>query len=173
VSSAVAAINPTLRVYRTDHSQIGLDKLFNLRAYAAPPPTSDADAGCADCAHGEVNHAHAHGHHAHGITTTTIPLPLLSAAQFADLNDFLEEFIWAGKLQVGGKEVQWDGERPEILRTKGYLAVDGAEKVVQGVADLFEIREAVGSGDATPKLVFIGRRVDARLGEVVRARLGL
>ncbi|KLT46092.1 cobW-domain-containing protein [Cutaneotrichosporon oleaginosum] len=172
VASAVAAINPTLRVYRTDHSQIGLEKLFNIQAYAVPPPTSAAD-GCAECAHSDVNHAHTHGHHAHGITTTTIPLPHLTAQQFAELHDFLEEFIWAGKLLVDGADVVWDGERPEILRTKGYLVIDGVEKVVQGVADLFEIRPALGSGNAEPKLVFIGRRVDTRLGEVVRARLGL
>lgn len=48
--------------------------------------------------------------------------------------------------------------------------------MVQGVADLFEIRDvkAAASGeDVEPKLVFIGRRVDARLGDVVRAHLDI
>ncbi|BEI96177.1 hypothetical protein CcaverHIS631_0111260 [Cutaneotrichosporon cavernicola] len=172
VTAAVAAINPTLRVYRTDHSQIGLDKLFNLRAYAAAPTAIEECSDCISHTHTK-GHAHTHGHHSHGITTTTIPLPPLSAEQFAALNDFLEEFIWAGKLLVDSKPVSWDGEPPEILRTKGFMLVDGEEKVVQGVADLFDIQPAVGSGDAQPKLVFIGRRVDSRLGDVVRARLGI
>lgn len=182
VSAAVAAINPTLRVHRTERAQIPLEALFNVRAYTAPPPAEAALACCEAedhaLSHGDSHdhaaHAHAHGEHAHGITTTTIPLPTLSQKQFDALNDFLEEFLWAGKVD------KWEGELPEILRTKGYLEIEGGgEKVVQGVADLFEIRDvsnaaARGEGEkVSPKLVFIGRRVDGRLGEVVRARLGL
>lgn len=151
-----------------------------MRAYNAPPPTSDSPdcAGCDGVGHAHAAHAHTHGHHAHGITTTTIPLPTLSAAQFAALNNFLEEFIWGSALprRPDGSAEQWEGEEPEILRTKGYLRLEGGgERVVQGVADLFEIRDvkAASAEEVEPKLVFIGKRVDARLGDVVRAHLGV
>lgn len=176
VGDAVSAINPTLRVHRTERAQIGLDELFNLRAYNAPPPTSTLE--CTACEEGHSHAEHAHGTHAHGITTTSIPLPTLSAAQFAALNNFLEEFIWGGALprRPDESDEEWEGEQPEILRTKGYLRLEDGERVVQGVADLFEIRDVTSNqntGEVQPKLVFIGRRVDARLGDVVRAHLGI
>ncbi|WOO76744.1 COBW domain-containing protein 1 [Vanrija pseudolonga] len=173
VADSVADINPTLRVFETVKSRMPLDSLFNLKAYtsgaaAALPETESC------CANGEHDHDHAHGHRS-AISTVSIPLPVLSASQWDKLNGFLEALLWDGEERPPGLQ----DPLPDVLRTKGYARLeDGSERVVQGVADMFEVTTPRGgkrSGDPepSPKMVFIGRNVDERLGYALRSHVGI
>lgn len=104
--------------------------------------------------------------------------------QFDALNTFLETFLWDGRVPPlpdgSASGAHWEGAVPEILRTKGYAILeDGSARVIQGVADIFDVRSSSAedvkdtSGDPKPKIVFIGRGVDARLEAVVRSFLGI
>lgn len=175
VENVVRDINPTLRVYRTTKSQIDLKELFDLRAYAAAPALSAITAAttkpscCDGAAHADHDN-HDHSVHNSGITTVLIPLPTLSSEQHAQLNDFLEQLLWKNILPGGG-------EAPEILRCKGYIKLDdGKEMVLQGVTDLFELKEVSSKGgeeQVEGKVVFIGRGVDERLRGALRQHLGI
>lgn len=174
VADSVADINPTLRVFETVKSRMPLDSLFNLKAY-----TSGAAAALPEatpcCANGEHDHDHAHGHRS-AISTVSIPLPVLTASQWEKLNGFLEALLWDGEERPPGLQ----DPLPDVLRTKGYARLeDGSERVVQGVADMFEVTTPRGgskrSGEAepSPKMVFIGRNVDERLGKALRSHVGI
>lgn len=164
-------------MHKTTKSQIDLGELFDLRAYSAPPPLTlgssasiardhhhDADGQCADgrCEKSTVHNS--------GISTILIPLPELDTAQFDRLNDFLEVLMWTSV--IPGAEA---GPTPEILRLKGLIKLkDGSEKVLQGVADLFEFK-AVSNPSAessSGKVVFIGRRIDDRLKDALYKHVG-
>lgn len=175
VETAVRGINPTLRVYRTTKSQIDLKELFDLRAYTAAPSLSavapsTATVACCDASEHDGHDHHDHSVHNSGITTVLIPLPTLSEEQHAKLNDFLEQLLWKNVLPGGG-------DAPEILRCKGYIKLDGGkEMVLQGVTDLFELKEVSSKGgeeEVEGKVVFIGRRVDERLSVALRQHLGI
>ncbi|TXT15955.1 hypothetical protein VHUM_00458 [Vanrija humicola] len=174
VAESVAGINPTLRVFETVKSRMPLDSLFNLRAYtsgaaAALPETT------ACCADGEHNHEHAHGHRS-AIATVAVPLPVLTTPQWERLNGFLEALLWDGEERLPGL----GDPLPDVLRTKGYARLeDGSERVVQGVADMFEVttpRASAtpgGEDEPSPKMVFIGRNVDERLQHALRSHVGI
>ena len=73
-----------------------------------------------------------------------------------------------------------DGEAIEgldILRTKGYFKVEGGgEYVIQGVTDIFEIKEVgakAGGEEVQGKLVFIGRGVGQGLRTAFDAFVGI
>jgi hypothetical protein len=167
-------------------------------------------------------HSHPHPPHYDGITTALIPLPNLSPTQFDALHTILESLLWGrklpesphlpklGKLGHGassstmsrtlsvssglGGDVVAPGPEIEILRTKGLIRrADGREYVLQGVTDLFEIKELhkkhphphAPDGRHTepeeraheqhvePKIVFIGKGVDHRLNESLHTWLNL
>jgi G3E family GTPase len=175
VETVVRGINPTLRVYRTTKSQIDLKELFDLRAYTAAPPLSSLSTLTVkpSCCNGDKHEGHDHHHHSvhnSGITTVLIPLPTLSEQQHAQLNDFLEQLLWKGVLPRGGNA-------PEILRCKGYIKLqDGRELVLQGVTDLFELKEVASKNEEAQvegKVVFIGRRVDEGLASALQQQLAI
>lgn len=94
-----------------------------------------------------------------------IPLPTLSSQQHAKVERFLESLLWEQRLPDLADRI----EGLDILRTKGYCKVeDGSEYVVQGVTDIFEMKQVSetqrGKGEEiTGKLVFIGRGVGPEL----------
>jgi G3E family GTPase len=187
--------------------------MFDLRAYSvsdtglpywlSPPSPNEPHR---EISHQDHVHTHgkAHRHdpshpHHNGIRTTLIPLPSLSSSQFDALNTFLEYLLWQRKLpsiasvapitekhsQISGTASTETAEAPEVLRTKGLVrrADNGKEYILQGVTDLFELKEIArpasvggvageertGGGDEREesriegKVVFIGRGVDKRL----------
>ncbi|WVQ83126.1 hypothetical protein IAT38_005264 [Cryptococcus sp. DSM 104549] len=217
VESTIRSLNPTLRVHRTTNSRgAPLKDMFNIRAFSDSAGTGVRDvvddrpagevvgARGEACAKGECNgHDHEHGH-AHGedgethhsrITTALIPLPPLSDAQYSRLTEFLESLLWELRYpaESGGPTnttttSATDADVPEILRTKGYIPLqDGREFVLQGVADLFELKEleardrgkegvlpsGEGEGAKRGKVVFIGRGVDGEVGERLKRFVGL
>lgn len=154
IEKRVKGINPTLRVYKTVQSQVPLPKLYHLQAFSESTLLGGQQGdGCSGCTDG----SHDHSHHTDGISTVTLPLPRqISFDQFQNLEQFLQDILWKSPT----KKSKYD-----ILRTKGYMRVDTegkiVEKVVQGVADLFDIKDAQANAvDVKPKLVFIGRDLD-------------
>lgn len=86
------------------------------------------------------------------------------------MESFLQTLLWESRLPTG------EGiEGLDILRTKGYFKVEGgAEYVVQGVTDIFEIKEVgikAGGEEVQGKLVFIGRGVRQELRTAFEAYL--
>ena len=126
--------------------------------------------------------------HDNSITSTLIPLPPLSEAAFNELNDFLETVLWTDKLPSDPTGSLLSASGVEVLRIKGLIRRDdGREYVLQGVTDIFELKEMQhGSGkggesaqvqvqvqvQVQGKIVFIGRKVDL-LGEKLREHLQL
>lgn len=65
---------------------------------------------------------------------------------------------------------------PEILRTKGYITLqDGRAFVLQGVADLFELKEIDRAADheMEGKIVFIGKGVGEDLNRELQEWVGI
>lgn len=169
VASTVASINSTLRVHHTVKGNVPLAELFDLRAFTSPAIAAlEPSCGCSSADH---NHTHAHATGPNAVSTITVPLPILSTAQFDKLNAFLESLLWHRTLPSGG-------DAPDILRTKGYaLLDDGSARVIQGVWDLFEIRNLDPNANdekaPSPKVVFIGRGVDDKLVQAVKVYIGV
>lgn len=164
-------INPTLRLYKTTHSITPLEGLFDLRAYtSAPLPAPNIEAP--SHVHGDVEE---HKHFGQ-ITTITIPLPPLSTQQYNSLNRFLEDTLWTTSGTGESRPADEHGVKLDILRTKGLIRlVDGREYVLQGVTDVFELKEVVKDiGDdreSVGKVVFIGRGVGEKLRRDLLAAL--
>lgn len=130
----------------------------------------------------EHDHEHEHSSpttiHDNGITSTLIPLRPLSDSGFEKLGDFLESVLWGGHLPLkmtGGEKVSlgYNDDKEEgrggveVLRTKGLIRRDdGREYILQGVTDVFELKElpkvSSPSSSSMPsgKVVFIGRGVE-------------
>ena len=76
-----------------------------------------------------------------------------------------------------GKVEREDNKKKlEILRTKGYLKVqNGTEYVVQGVTDIFEMKEVTNrnTDEMGGKLVFIGRGVGLELQAAFKSFVGI
>nr|XP_031864282.1 uncharacterized protein CI109_000195 [Kwoniella shandongensis]KAA5531354.1 hypothetical protein CI109_000195 [Kwoniella shandongensis] len=176
VESTIRTLNPTLRVHHTTQSRMPLGDLFNIRAFSDSAGTGVRESQ-SQTPHNNHDHQYDHDHeHEHDdglphhskITTTLIPLPPLTSFQFAKTKEFLETLLWDRKYPSA--EGSKTNSAPEILRTKGYITLqDGTSHVLQGVVDLFELKEVPKSekekvGDG--KLVFIGRGV----GEELKAR---
>ncbi|EJT49137.1 cytoplasm protein [Trichosporon asahii var. asahii CBS 2479] len=170
IEKRVRSINPTLRVYKTEHSKVPLPKLYNLKAFSESTllggKQEDDSTSCAGCSDG----SHDHSHHTDGISTVTLPLPRqITFDQFQNLEKFLQDILWKSPT----KESKYD-----ILRTKGYMRVDVEgkmqEKVVQGVADLFDIKDAHATPEEVkPKIVLIGRDLDGPKKESLFREFGL
>lgn len=178
----VSNINPTLKVHETVHSRIELKELFGLGAYTSGSMIRNLSQEYGNGhsgihAHGEgEGHGHGNGHADDGISTITIPLPRLSSAEYDRLNGFLESLLWEGRLpNLNGKktmaETETEGEKGtalEVLRTKGLICTeDGKEWVIQGVTDIFEVKEVASEGGMEGKVVFIGKGLEG-LGESLK-----
>ncbi|RSH91096.1 hypothetical protein EHS25_010272 [Saitozyma podzolica] len=172
---------------------------FETQADPALAPASPQPRPPRRHSHGH-SHSHAHPPHYDGITTALIPLPNLSPTQFDALNTFLDSTMSRTRSVTSGLggdvnvDVPVPGPAPEILRTKGlFRRADGREYVLQGVTDLFEIKElhkkhphphrpdgrSTEPGEPAheqhvePKIVFIGKGVDHRLNESLHTWLNL
>ena len=115
-----------------------------------------------------MDHAHAQGPNA--VATVAIPLPPLTDAQFGRLYTSLESLLWKRTWPTDDPP-----PAPDILRPKGCAVLqDGSARLIQGVSDLFEIRELQDTGEVRPKVVFIGRGgVDDSLIENVQRFVGV
>ncbi|WVQ73137.1 hypothetical protein IAR50_002701 [Cryptococcus sp. DSM 104548] len=169
VESTIRELNPTLRVHHTTNSRAPLGEMFNLRAFSDAAGSGSAILReLADPASEPHVHSgscdHEHDQHHSKITTALVPLPPLSTAQYARLDEFLESLLWSGSYPSRDPAAE-KRDAPEILRTKGYIALqDGKAYVLQGVVDLFEMKEVKEGGEGEGekvegKVVFIGRGV--------------
>ncbi|WVR06406.1 hypothetical protein IAU60_003437 [Kwoniella sp. DSM 27419] len=194
VERTIRSLNPTLRVYHTTQSRMPLEGMFNLRAFSDPAALAEPGTSAVasekgtvtdaqrDCCNDEP-HSHAHAHaesensHLNGITTALIPLPPLATDQWARFNTFIESVLWEG--QYPSNSDLAGQTAPEILRTKGYIQLDdGRAHVLQGVADLFEMKELrkaaqESQAEVTGKVVFIGRDVGEGLSAALRQYVGV
>ncbi|WWC70858.1 uncharacterized protein I206_104810 [Kwoniella pini CBS 10737] len=193
VESTIRTINPTLRIHHTTHSKMPLSDLFNLRAFSDPTAlTSDIKPTVQEDQHQHKNkHDHDHEHfneeecnhpsHLNGISTITIHLPCLNQKQYFLLNEFLENLLWESKLP---KPKTNNKISFEILRSKGYIILKDERKfVLQGVADLFELKELplnsdnkkidVGEKEIEGKIVFIGKGVGEDIKNALIEFLGI
>lgn len=160
VEGVVRLLNPTLRIRRTVKSRIDLRELFDLHAFSDThrPPVGNDDHE--DDHEDEEDQEHEHDHPAPGrhgsISTVLVPFPPLSSEQYDRLNAFLESLLWNHRLPSGS-------DPPDILRSKGFIPLlDGRQYVLQGVTDLFELKEYTASSptpEARGKVVLIGRGV--------------
>jgi G3E family GTPase len=159
-----------LKIHHTVKSRIPLDSLFNIRAFSSDPT------GLPLLTSAPETHDHDHPHqtkaHYNDITTLHIPLPTLTPSQQEKLESFLQTLLWESRLPEGEAI-----EGLDILRTKGYSKVEGGgEYVIQGVTDIFEIKEVgakAGGEEVQGKLVFIGRGVGQGLRTAFAAFVGI
>ena len=144
VEERIRSINALARVVHTQHARIPGNELqgslLDLNAYTTftePPPSKG------------------HSHLDPTISTTTLTLPAFDVQKLSTLDDFLRGLLWEQDLAEKGYEIH---------RTKGRIVMtDGSVKVVQGVREIFEIKDALGDsvgGSDNSKLVFIGRGLD-------------
>ncbi|WVO23292.1 uncharacterized protein IAS62_004642 [Cryptococcus decagattii] len=178
VERAVRELNPTLRIHYTKKSQAPLSELFNIRAFtnSVTPAIKEVSAALDnDHQHSsDCGHSHESGellpHRNARIDTTLIPIPPLNPLQYNKLNTFLEFVLWSATFPVSSKIA------PEILRTKGYITLqDGRAFVLQGVADLFELKEIDRALDheMEGKIVFIGKGVEEDLNRELQEWVGI
>lgn len=91
----------------------------------------------------------------------TIPVPVLDAEQLPALDKWLRSILWDSVLPSpsGG----YEEESHEIHRLKARIPLtNGDLKIVQGVRDIFEIRDAPSeplSNNSEGKIVIIGKRL--------------
>lgn len=111
-----------------------------------------------------------------------IPLPTLSQDQHTKLERFLESLLWDQRIPSSVADDASKGKAGlEILRTKGFCKLDdGREYVVQGVTDIFEMKEvppssatSANGSDMGGKLVFIGRGVGEELQTAFNTFVGI
>ncbi|AFR95366.2 cytoplasmic protein [Cryptococcus neoformans C23] len=178
VERAVRELNATLRIHYTKNSQAPISELFHIRAFTnsvtpaikeAPAALDDDHQHSSDC-----GHPHEGGellpHRNARINTTLIPIPPLNLLQYNKLNTFLEFVLWSATFPASSKVA------PEILRTKGYITLqDDRAFVLQGVADLFELKEVDRALDPEMegKIVFIGKGVGEDLKRELQMWVGL
>lgn len=130
---------------------------------ACPPNCSNHDH------EGQV--ANQHARDLSDISTLAIPLPVLSMAQRDKLEVLLRSLLWDAEMPTIGKFESITGL--EILRTKGLFtvktsrpenAVETAQYIVQGVKELYEIKELPNKS---------GKIDDGSLGALVLIGKGL
>jgi len=176
-----SSINPTLKVHHTIHSRIPLKALHGLQAFSSTFSETqlviESTAGRhSQDAKDDHKHDHPHTELQHQISSILIDLPKLSANQYKNLNTFLETLLWESKIlhpdsngEIGTSQTS---PAPEILRTKGYIITDGGRYVLQGVADLFELKlldggsedgNSLEQGGGNGKIVFIGKGLNESL----------
>lgn len=178
VEKTIRAINPYAVLYRTNRSDIALEKIldrgsFDLKRALENDPhflsQDDSDHICGpDCDHDHEHHHHGHDHHhecgpdcdhdhhshasaIHDVTVTSISL------RAGEINPD-KFFPWIQRV------TQEKG--PDILRLKGIIAFqnDNDRYVVQGVHMIIEgdhQRPWKENEKRESRLVFIGRNLDA------------
>jgi G3E family GTPase len=111
----------------------------------------------------EHSHGHVHAPHVGDIEAITLRIPVLSDEMFDKLEKWLQRVLWDGLISSA---IEDDSTAAEILRAKGILyREDGRRVVLQGVRDLFELKELDGGVDGqvetVGKIVLIGKAMGA------------
>ncbi|CAG8951876.1 hypothetical protein HYFRA_00002720 [Hymenoscyphus fraxineus] len=151
VRERVQAINGLAKIHITQQGQVpNLEGfLLDLHAYENVESLDVAHKG--------------HSHLDPSITTITIPVPVLETEQLPALDEWLRSILWESTLPSSDSTAaNSQAESHEIHRLKARIPLsNGDVKVVQGVRDIFEIRDAP-SGSSTSsegKIVIIGKRL--------------
>ncbi len=163
VERRVRAINEVSPVLRSHQAQVDLAQILEVGGFAPAAQLVDdlalldehvCDAHCEhDHEHGvHATHGAAVPGHQHDPSVGSVALIFDLPFDRARLSEHLDALV----------AVQGD----EIFRLKGILAIAGDDRrhVLQGVHRILDLRPADGWGGVPPtsKLVFIGRRLDAR-----------
>jgi len=161
VRERVQAINGLAKIHVTEQGHVpNLEGfLLDLHAYEKVGSLQVAEKG--------------HSHLDPTISTITIALPLVSPKQLVNVDEWLRSILWDSVLP--GQPDPYSGLSSnnsklfEIHRLKARISlVDGTEKIVQGVREVFEIIDVGGStrptdhGDESGqvgKMVLIGRHL--------------
>lgn len=163
VRDRVQAINGLAKVHVTKQGHVpNLEGfLLDLHAYD--------DVGSLQVAEKE------HSHLDPTISTMTIALPLLSPKQLANVDEWLRSVLWdsvlPGQPDPPSSPSSNSSKLFEIHRLKARISlVDGTERIVQGVREVFEIidvgltsrpTEPGDESDQVGKMVLIGRSIDS------------
>ena len=197
VEATLRRINAAVAVVRCERCAVDLALLLDTGVYsggqgAAEPSAlgggtepeegggqDGADDECsADCSRSHHHHhSSSSSRHSHGDEIATESVVLEGPLHLQRLRHWLDELLWEGPAAgaEGGAAHGGGRRRPEILRAKGLLAVEGsaAKHVVQAVHEMYDIVEGRPWGDGEArysKIVFIGRHLDrARLMHGLRA----
>lgn len=143
VKSRIYSINGLAKVIETQHSLVPnlSGTILDLAAYSTFPTLPPFA-------------VKGHSHLDPSISTITVPLPSFDEQKLYMLENWLQSVLW---------DVEGNREY-EVHRTKGYInVVDGKDRVVQGVREIFEMIEVEGSKDGEDregKVVFIGKNLD-------------
>ncbi|KFY36548.1 hypothetical protein V495_07812 [Pseudogymnoascus sp. VKM F-4514 (FW-929)] len=156
VKDRVGAINGLAKIHVTQQGKVPQLEgfLLDLHAY--------------DNAEGMDMAQKGHSHLDPRISTVTIKVPRLNEEQVPNLDAWLRSILWDSKLPDSSTEIAAasSDQSPtfEIYRLKARLPMsDGSVKIVQGVRDVFEIKDALDQTQrAAPeleegKIVVIGR----------------
>lgn len=109
----------------------------------------------------ECDGTHNHSH-LFGIQSIELTLPSLTDVQYVEFDKWIRSVLWENTLpSVETVEI---GEEMEILRTKGVINRDSGEVyILQGVRDMYEIKQAPNGPSINTKLVFIGKNTNQDL----------
>ena len=153
VQARMRSINALAKIVQTAHSLVPdlSGTVLDLAAYSTFPSQEQMP----------DFQAKGHSHLDPSIQTVTLPLPPFEEQKLPMLENWLQSVLWD------------DGtdKKYEVHRTKGIVRVlDGRDRVVQGVREIFELIEVRDSGDGEGsgvdevegRVVFIGRN----LGEI-------
>jgi len=173
--SLIRSLNVTASIFRTVRGEVAdLGKIIGLHAYSSAPFVEIPQ--FVHHEHGDDReHDHGHDDQFDGISSLVIPLPPLTTSQTVKLDHWLQSVLWEG--QLPWPSVSYDQRHPadpspappvEILRCKGiYSTIDedpyaqgsGHTYVIQGVRNLYEIREVDSTGlpNGQGKLALIGK----------------
>ncbi|KAL2808795.1 CobW/HypB/UreG, nucleotide-binding domain-containing protein [Aspergillus granulosus] len=160
VRDRVTAINSAAKIHVTDHSRTPQIEgvVLDLHAYDHLDSLDFSQKG--------------HSHIDPAISTIALTHPTISPSQIPRVDEWLRSVLWDSILPPPSQSPQTTSPGStesaskrlnfEIHRLKGILALsDGANKIIQAVRDVFEIRDEAPSSDderkSQCKLVLIGK----------------
>ncbi|TIB74852.1 hypothetical protein E3Q23_02568 [Wallemia mellicola] len=160
VRDALKTINAGATVHLTSYGKLDLGQVIDLNAFNSVTKNDKAVKSIENITHG-CDEAHNHSH-LFGIQSIELSLPSLTNVQYADFDMWIRCVLWENTLpSVETVEI---GEEMEILRTKGVInRDDGAVYILQGVRDMYEIKQAPNGPSINTKLVFIGKNTNQDL----------
>ncbi|TIB72426.1 cobW-domain-containing protein [Wallemia mellicola] len=145
VRDALKTINAGATVHLTSYGKLDLGQVIDLNAFNSVTKNDKAVKSIENITHG-----------------IELSLPSLTNVQYADFDMWIRCVLWENTLpSVETVEI---GEEMEILRTKGVInRDDGAVYILQGVRDMYEIKQAPNGPSINTKLVFIGKNTNQDL----------
>ena len=148
----IRKVNPVAPLHRTVRGQIDLSLILGIGAYRTASQLSDSPA----------THTQPERPHLHTISALRLTCPTLNLYSLTKLDEWIRTLLWEARLPFGAGDHQL-----LVLRCKGYFQSEtGAEYVLQGVRDLYELREVSKSpvhpttAPDSGKLVLIGKGLD-------------